>query len=191
MLSCMKRPRRSKKLILGLTGSFGSGKTTVAGIFKSLGVKVIDADEIAHKIIKPDSQIYKKIINIFGRDILKNNKAIDRYKLGRIVFSDKNLLKKLNQVIHPEIIRTIKHKVKTSKPGLIILDAPLLVEAGLVNSVDKLIVVKLDIKKQVERLENKFSLKEEEILNRIKAQLPLRYKVRIADFVIDNSGTIQ
>jgi len=186
----MKRQGTSKRLILGLTGSFGSGKSTVARIFKSLGATVIDADRIAHQIIRPGSQIYKKIINIFGKDILKKNKAIDRDKLAQIVFNNKNLLKKLNQIMHPQIIRIIKDEIKTSKSKLIILDAPLLIEAGLNNLVDKLIVVRLDTRQQIKRLLGKLSLKKSEILKRLNVQIPLEDKVRLADFVIDNSGTM-
>lgn len=182
---------RSKRLIIGLTGSFGSGKTTVAKMFKSFGAQVIDADEIAHRIIQPGSQIYKKIISVFGENILKKNKAIDRDKLARIVFGNKNLLKKINRIMHPEIIRMIKQRIKISQSKIIILDAPLLIEAGLKNLVDKLIVVKLDKRQQIERLLHKSPLKKPEILKRIKAQIPLQYKVRLADFVIDNSGRIK
>ncbi len=176
---------------MGLTGSFGSGKTTVAKIFKSQCAKVIDADEIAHRIIKPQSQIYQKIISIFGKNILKENKTIDREKLAQIVFNNKNLLKKLNQIMHPQIIKIIESQIKTSKSKIIILDAPLLIEAGLANLVDKLIVVKVKKKEQIERLQAKFSLQKGEILKRIKAQIPLQDKVRLADFVIDNSATIK
>jgi len=177
-------------MIIGITGSFGSGKTTVAGMFKSFGVEVIDVDKIAHRIIKPRSKIYKKIISAFGKDILKNNKTIDRHKLAQIVFNNKNLLKKINRIMHPEIIGMIKNRIKTSRSKLIILDTPLLIEAGLKDRVDKLIVVKVDRRHQIQRLLNKTSLTRAEILRRIKAQISLRDKVRLADFVIDNSGTI-
>ncbi len=183
--------RRDKRLILGLTGSFGSGKTMVAKIFKSFGAKVIDADKIAHRIIKPQSQIYQKIISIFGKNILKKNKTIDREKLAQIVFNNKNLLKKLNQIMHPQIIKIIKSQIKNYKSKIIILDAPLLIEAGLANLVDKLIVVKAKKKEQIERLQAKLPLQKREILKRIKAQIPLQDKVRLADFVIDNSATIK
>jgi len=177
-------------MIIGITGSFGSGKTTVARMFKSFGVEVIDVDKIAHRIIKPRSKIYKKIISAFGKDILKNNKTIARHKLAQIVFNNKNLLKKINRIMHPEIIRMIKNRIKTSRSKLIILDTPLLIEAGLKDRVHKLIVVKVDRRHQIQRLLNKTSLTRAEILGRIKAQIPLRDKVRLADFVIDNSGTI-
>lgn len=180
-----------KRLIIGVTGSFGSGKTTVAGIFKSFGAKVIDADRIAHRIIRTRSKIYKKIINIFGKGILKGDKSIDRYKLAQVVFNDKRLLEKLNRITHPEIIRIIKKKIKASKAKLVVLDAPLLIEAGLENLVDKLIAVKINRKQQIGRILKRTRIKKSEILKRIRYQIPLGDKLRLADFVIDNSGTIK
>lgn len=187
----MKRQGLIKKTILGITGSFGSGKTTVSRMFKSSGIEVIDADEIAHGFLRPKGPIYKKIVDTFGEDILKKNKIIDRHKLGNIVFDNKNLIKKLNLIMHPKIIRTIKSKIKTSKAKIIILDAPLLIEAGLKKSIDKLIVVKISRKKQIERIMKKTPLDKADILRRIRHEIPLQDKVRIADFVIDNNSTIE
>jgi dephospho-CoA kinase len=180
-----------KKIIIGITGSFGSGKTTVARIFKSFGSKVIDADKIAHKVISPESKIYKKIIDAFGKNILKKNTTVDRDKLAKIVFGKKKFLSRLNNIIHPEVIRTIKDEIKNSKAKVIVLDAPLLIEAGLEKLVDKLIVVKITREKQIKRIQNRTSLSKAEILGRIGFQIPLKDKVRLADFVIDNSGTIE
>ncbi len=188
----MKKQSHDKKIIiLGLTGSFGSGKSTVAGIFRSYGAKVIDADKIAHGLIKPGTKTYKKIINAFGRGILKRNKAISREKLAKIVFSNKRLLKRLNAIVHPEVIRIIKQKMKTSSEKVIILDAPLLIEAGLRKMVDKLIVVRIKREKQMERICKKTGLKGPDILKRIKTQISQNVKSRFANFIIDNSATIQ
>ena len=188
----MKRLKRNKKrVILGVTGTFGSGKSTVANMFKSFGAELIDADKIAHRVIRPGSEIYKKIINAFSRSILKKNKTIDRKKIAKAVFKDKKLLQKLNRIIHPEVIKIIENQICASTKDIVVLDAPLLIEAGLERLVDKLIVVSIHKKKQIERALKKASLSEADILKRIKAQIPLKDKIRLADFVIDNSSTIE
>jgi dephospho-CoA kinase len=186
----MKRPKRhkSKNIVLGLVGTFGSGKTTVAGYFRLLGAKVIDADLIAHSIIRPPGQVYKKIVRTFGARVLGKNRAIDRVRLGRLVFRDAKLVRKLNRITHPAIIRIIKDKIRRAKERVIVLDAPLLVEAGLERSADKLITVKAGRKNQLGRLLRRTRLNKDQILERLKAQIPISDKIRIADFVIDNNG---
>jgi len=188
----MKRQKQDKKqIILGLTGSFGSGKTTVARIFRSFGAYIIDADKLAHNCISPGTSAYKRIIRVFGRDILNKNKAIDRRKLAAIVFNNRNLLLRLNNIVHPQVIRTIKSKIKSSRAKIIVLDAPLLLEAGLRKIVDKLIVVKITREKQIKRIQDKTSLDKADILKRIKSQISQNVKSRFANFVIDNSATLQ
>ena len=181
---------RKKKIVLGLTGSFGTGKSSVASIFRSAGAEVIDADRIAHECLESATPSYKKIVRIFGKNILLKDGKINRPELGRMVFNNKNLLKKLNSIVHPFVVSEIKKQIKLSKEGLIVLDAPLLIEAGLKGVVDKLIVVKATQEEQIQRLLERSSLSKFEILKRIKAQIPLREKARLADFVIDNSGSI-
>jgi len=186
-----KQKAGKKKIILGLTGNFGSGKTTVAKIFRSYGGRIIDADRIAHDVIKPRGRAYKKIVAKFGSGVLRKNKTVDRSKLARIVFNDKKLLKILNKVIHPEVIRIIKSRIRKAPSKVIVLDVPLLIESGLEKLVDKLIVVNTARQKQIERIIKKTSLCKTDILKRVKHQLPLSVKARLADFVIDNSGTIK
>ncbi|MCK9594458.1 MAG: dephospho-CoA kinase [Candidatus Omnitrophica bacterium] len=188
----MREPKENKKIVLGLTGGFGTGKSTVAGILAGYGAGVIDADKINHSLIAPGTLVYKKILKAFGRDILKNNNgAIDRGKLGGIVFSDPKALKRLCGITHPAVIREVKRRVKSAKNDVVVVDAPLLIEAGLDKLVDKIIVVALSRGRQLKRLAQKTSLSRPEILKRIGAQLSLKSKVRLADFVIDNSGTIE
>ncbi|MCM8800480.1 MAG: dephospho-CoA kinase [Candidatus Omnitrophica bacterium] len=179
------------RLVIGITGSFGSGKTTVARIFKKYGAKVIDLDRLAHRCIRRGSPAYKKIIGLLGKEILNINKQINRKKLANIVFNNKKLLLKLNCIIHPKVIKIVKEKLHSFKKGIVVLDAPLLLEAGLAQIVDILIVVKIDRKIQIERIKKKFSMEEEEILKRIKAQMPLSKKIKMADFVIDNTFSLK
>ncbi|MCX5706891.1 MAG: dephospho-CoA kinase [Candidatus Omnitrophica bacterium] len=186
-----RQKQNKKKVVIGLTGSFGSGKSTVAEIFKSYGAFVIDADRIAHSSIKKSAKTYRKIIKVFGVSILNNRKEIDRGKLGKIVFNRQNLLKKLNKIIHPEVIRIIKTGIRKKKGGMIILDVPLLLEAGLAKIAPQLIVVTISRDKQIQRLLKKTYLSKTEILKRIKTQIPLRQKSRSADFIIDNSSSIR
>jgi len=186
----MKKHRPNKRIILGITGSFGSGKSTAAGIFKSAGTKVIDADSISHKIILPGTGIYKRILRLFGRGILDKSGFIDRKKLGGVVFNNPDALNRLTRIIHPEVIRNVRREIRNSTSRFIVLDVPLLIEAGLKNMVDKLVVVKASYKKQIERVGRKTGLTRPDILKRISAQMPLKEKVRLADFVIDNNGSM-
>ena len=180
-----------KKLILGVTGSFGSGKSTVSAIMKSWGAAVVDADEIARECLKPKTPTYKRIIGCFGKGILRDNAQINRAKLALCVFSNRVLLNKLNAIVHPRVIRVIKKKIKSANKSVVIIDAPLLIEAGLEKLVDKLIVVTILRNKQIKRLQKRDGLSGSLILKRIKSQLPQKEKERLADFVIDNSGTVK
>lgn len=188
----MKNPiAKTKKIILGITGSFGSGKSTVAKCFKSRNSEIIDADKLAHALIKPGSKIYRRLVKGFGKSILKKDRSINRYKLGRMVFGNKKMLRELNRIIHPEIIHILKKRIKGSAKRIIVLDVPLLVESGLEKMVDKIIVVKISEEKQMQRLIKKGRLSKEDIQKRINAQAPLSKKLRIADFIIDNNGSIK
>ena len=177
-------------MILGITGSIGSGKTTAARIFSKYHYNGIDADEIGHSLMN-NKKLKNKLIKNFGNEILSRNKSIDRKKLGNIVFSDNKKLKKLNSIIHPLIINEIKSQIKKIQKkywddSKIIIDAPLLIETNLKNYVDKVIVVKADKNKIIMRLNKKFP--REKIERILKAQMPLENKLKYADFVIENNG---
>ncbi|PIP19959.1 MAG: dephospho-CoA kinase [Candidatus Omnitrophica bacterium CG08_land_8_20_14_0_20_41_16] len=185
------RPRKYKKLIIGVTGIFGSGKSTVSRIFKSYGAKIIDADKIAHRCLLPGAKSYKRIVSSFGKGIIfKARRKINRHKLGRLVFGNRRLLKKLNSIIHPKVISDIKESIRKSEAKVIVLDAPLLLEAGLKKMVDDLIVVIIDRDELIRRLMKKASLKRPDILKRINAQISQNIKSRFANFIIDNSGAV-
>lgn len=187
----MKKQKSAKKIILGVTGGLACGKSTVAGLFSSYGAGVIDADVIAHKIIGPQGVIYKKIIALFGEGILNSDKTINRHKLAGAAFSGKKALKRLNMIMHPEVIRVVKERIKKSKAEVIVLDAPLLIEAGLTGLVDKLIVVRAGMKERISRSAKYAGLSKTEVYKRIHFQMPLKKKISLADFIIDNTGTIE
>lgn len=180
-----------RKVVIGVTGGFGTGKSTVARIFKSLGAKVIDADKIARGLLKTGTGVYKEILRVFGKKVLQESGAIDRSKLAVIVFNNENPLLKLNKIVHPEAVKIIKQKIDGVSKGIIVLDIPLLFEAGLECLADKIVVVKSNRQNQYERLLKKTSLSKIEIAKRINAQMPLSKKIRGADFIIDNDGSIE
>lgn len=176
-------------LIIGLTGGFGTGKSYAAGIFKSLGAKVLDADKLAHDSIEKDGAAYKKVVALFGPSVLTSGRRIDRRKLGKIVFNDKKLLKKLDAIIHPVVIKDIKKGIRqAAKSDVVVIDAPLLIEAGLAGETDELVVVTCPKGEQIKRCMNKFGLNKEEVLKRIGSQIPLTKKTKMADHLVDNSG---
>jgi dephospho-CoA kinase len=185
----MKRRHEGKRVILGVTGSFGSGKSTVASMFKRLGATVVDADKIAHKTLAPGSKVHEKIAACFGRGILRKDGTIDRAALAAIVFNNRRLLKRLNAIVHKEVIRVINEKVDSFNQGVMVLDVPLLIEAGLNSLADKIIVVRSKRKIQVARLLSRTHLTREAVFKRMGAQMPLSLKIRFGDFIIDNSGT--
>ena len=174
---------------LGITGVFGSGKTTVAKLIAKHGYKHINADEVGHKLLNKKS-IKEKIIKKFGKKILTNNR-INRAKLKRIVFNHHNKLVKLNKIIHPSIIKEIKSIIKNSKNKKIIVDGALLIEAKCQNLFDKLIVVKINKKEQLRRALKKKKYTKQEMYNIISSQLPQKEKLKYADIIVDNSGSLE
>jgi dephospho-CoA kinase len=175
-------------MVIGVTGNLGVGKTTVARMFRKLGAKVIDADRIAHMIIKPCTPAYRQVIASFGRGVLAGI-HISREKLAGIVFSEEKKIKKLNKITHPKILKIIKNKIKElPDKRILVIDAPLLIESGLSSWVDRLVVVKSQPGIQKQRLK-KCGFTTNEINRRLNVQLSQKTKIGLADFVIDNSGT--
>jgi dephospho-CoA kinase len=177
--------------VIGITGNFGTGKSYVASLFRALGARVIDADRIAHEVIRRGRGEYAKAVAVFGREILDKKRNIDRKKLAGAVFSDKEKLKALNSIIHPAVIEYIRKRIRRSggERRMIVIDAPLLIEAGLAGMVDSLIVVKCPRREQIKRCMRKFKMKKGEVFKRIKNQMKMSEKIKLADFVIDNGGT--
>ncbi len=186
----MKRqPRVKRGLVVGVTGSFGSGKSTAARLIARGHAEVIDADGLSHACLLPATATYRKIIRTFGRGILDKRGRIDRPALGRSVFSDSRKRKMLNAIIHPVVIREIRRRIAGRRHPLVI-DVPLLIEAGLDTAVDVIVAVTITRAVQLRRLQSKWKMPEEELLRRIHAQMPQRGRLRFADFIIDNNGPL-
>jgi len=181
-------------IIVGLTGSVGTGKSTVTNFFRELGAYMIDWDELARKATRPHSKAWKEIVEYFGEGILNADLSINRRKLAEIVFSDKEKLAKLNEIVHPKVFEEdarITDEIRSHDPdALVIKDIPLLLELSRPISVDKVIVVSASEQTQLRRLEEK-GMSPEDARNRIRSQLPLKEKIKSADFVIDNDGPLK
>ncbi len=181
-------------LTIGLTGGIASGKSTVAAMFRDLHIPVIDADEIAHRVTAIDGEAYQSIVETFGSDILDSNGAIDRRKLGAIVFHDEQKRKQLNAIVHPLVRKhMLQQKEQYARKGekAVVLDIPLLFESNLEHLVDRILVVYVDEQIQLRRLCERNGFSFEEAWARIKSQMPLEQKRKKADAVIDNNGTIE
>jgi len=180
-------------LIIGLTGGIASGKSTVAKMLRELAIPVIDADEIAREVVQIGEDAYLQIVEQFGEGILQEDKNIDRLKLGSIVFNDEAKRKLLNRIVHPAIRQKMmqkKEEYASVGEQTVVLDIPLLFESNLTHLVHKTIVVYVDDQIQLERLMERNGFSKEEAEVRIRAQLPLKEKVKKADAVIDNNGSL-
>ncbi len=181
--------------VLGLTGNIASGKSLVASMLEVRGAKVIDVDDIAKKIVEPDLPAWKKIVDAFGADVLNPDRTINRQALGDIVFNDDKKRKILNDITHPVIIQTARKKVEEYKredAKVVIIEAALIVEkGGLKDLIEGLIVVSSDEKSQIERLNKRNNLSEQEALSRIRSQMPGSEKEKHADYIVDNTGSLE
>ncbi|CAM3138297.1 dephospho-CoA kinase [Sporolactobacillus spathodeae] len=176
---------------IGLTGGIASGKSTVATWLKEMGFPLIDADQIARDVVRPGEEGLVRLVARFGRGVLHADGSLDRGKLGRLVFADQEKRKELNALLHPLIRRRMRETLDALQAqGLpvVFLDIPLLFESGLEDWTDRSIVVYVPQPIQLKRLMERNQLGEEEAMARIRAQMPLAEKRKMATAVIDNSG---
>ena len=180
-------------LNVGLTGGIASGKSTVARMLAEKGALVIDLDEIAHAVQEPESPVWRAIVDHFGRAILGPDGAIDRRKLGSVVFGDREKLEILNRLVHPAVLTEWQRRIaeiRAARPDAIILsDIPLLLEAGLKPLVDLVLLVYLPPEEQIRRLMTRNGYCRDEAMSRLASQMPIDEKLPAADIVISNDGT--
>lgn len=184
-----------KSRIIGLTGSISTGKSTVSNYLKEKGYKVIDADEITHELMQKGNANYVKIVEHFGDSILDENFEIDRKKLSKIVFSDENELKMLNNLTHPNIFNKIKKTIEISDEKIIFLDIALLIEFIKDEKwdipLDEIWLVYVNRNIQLKRLIKRNNFSKEEANSRINAQMNIDEKIGYADFIIHNDRDLE
>ncbi len=178
-----------QKLVVGLTGGFGVGKSSVAQLFRKAGAEVIDADKIAHDALKKGSPIFDHVAVLFGEAWERGGKKLNREKIAQEIFADPEKRKQLESLVHPYVYEKIKEKIDRAVKRVVLVEVPLLFEAGFETLCDKTLVVKCNSVVKQKRLKSKrFSI--EEIRAREKAQMPESLKAQKADFILDNSKFI-
>ena len=179
-------------LLVGLTGGIATGKSTVAEVFRRLGSVIIDADVLAREVVVPGEPAYDEIVATFGRGILRPDGLLDRQKLGAIVFAAPDAKKRLEAITHPRIrerfARTLAELEARDFAGLVIFDAPVMIESGNSTAMDRLVVVVTDATTQAQRLTARDALGAAAAEQRMRSQMPVAEKAKLADYVIDNSG---
>jgi dephospho-CoA kinase len=184
-------------LRVGLTGGFACGKTTVAQLMAQRGAHVVLADEIAHQLMRPGEPVYYEVVRHFGPEIVGIDGGIDRKKLAEAAFGSGRITE-LNQIVHPAVIAHqdawMKEMAAKDLAGIAVVEAALMLEAGVAKRFDKLVVVTCTLAQKIERFARRNHLgmpaAELEVARRMSAQLPDEEKVRVADYVIDNSGPL-
>jgi dephospho-CoA kinase len=180
-------------LKIGLTGGIGSGKTTAAARFAALGARVYHADEISRRALDPGAVCYDRVVSLFGREILNEDLSINRRKLGEIVFADHAKRNLLNTIIHPYVIQELfshaDQDLANDPAGIAVFEVPLLFESGMHERMDHNIVVTSDEENRVRRVMERDHLSREQVISRMRAQMPEEEKLLLADSILENNGT--
>jgi len=187
-------------LKVGLTGGIATGKSLVGRMFAELGAHIIDADKIGHELMVPGKPVYDEVVKRFGSEILNDDKTVNRGKLAEIAFDQRRpRIYELNSIVHPGVIQAYEkwmEEIGAREPQAIaILEAALLLEAGLRRRFDRIIVVSCKPQQRIERWEKRLNVDADaarkEVTRRMMAQAPDEAKIQAADYVIDNSGTVE
>lgn len=182
-------------IVAGLTGGIASGKSTVAEVLRRCGAVIIDADCIARRIVDPGQPAWQEIRAVFGEAICRPDGQIDRDALGRVVFGDADLRRRLEAITHPrvgaEIAAQLQRAARQRPDGVVIMDIPLLFETGRTEGLAEIIVVYVPQGIQRQRLMQRNGFDNEQAEARIRSQMPLEQKVRKATLVIDNGGSLE
>ena len=178
-------------MVIGLTGSIGTGKSEAARQLEALGASIISADQVGHEAYTPNTEAWEQVVAAFGDDILQDDGEIDRRKLGAVVFSDPGQLEKLNQIMHPRMARMVADKIEELRDQgveVVVVEAALLFEAGWDSLVEEVWVTDAPEQAVIERLNQRNGMSEEEARKRISSQMDRAERLERSDYVIENSG---
>lgn len=188
----MSTPSGRPFLLVGLTGGIATGKSTVSAMFQALGCALVDADVLAREVVAPGEPALAEIVHNFGPAVLGPDGRLDRQALGAVVFADADRRRRLEAITHPRIrarlARRLAELAEAGFAGVVIFDAAVIVETGNHRTMDRLVVVVADESVQIARLMGRDGISREEALRKIRSQMPLSEKVKLAHYVIDNSG---
>lgn len=179
--------------VIGLTGSIGSGKSTVSQCLAGLGAVIIDADKVGHEAFKPNTEAWREVVAAFGKQIITPSGEVDRKKLGEIVFNHPESLSRLNQIMHPRMYDMIKAQIEEYRRqgvAVVVLEAAILIEANWTSLVDEVWVTVAHEAAVLKRLKQQRGLAEEQTLARIHSQLSVEERVKHADVIINNDGDL-
>lgn len=179
--------------LIGLTGGIASGKSTVAAILKRSGAVVINADELSREVVQPGKEAWNEIVDAFGPEILQEDKTLDRRKLRKIVFDDPTARQKLEAIIHPRVRALAEakiHELATAGQSVVVYEVPLLFEGQLHQWLRPVILIACHVTTQIKRLIQRDHLTEAEAQQHINAQMSLDEKRKLADYVIENNGSL-
>ncbi len=182
-------------LNVGLTGGIGCGKSTVARMLRKKGAYIVDFDRLAHEVQEPEGPAWESVVTEFGPEVLRPDRTLDRDKLGALVFNDETKRRRLNEIVHPAVFEAWLGRleaIRMERPdAVVIADVPLLFEVGMEALVDLVVLVYLSPEGQVGRIMKRNGYTREDAALRLRSQMPIDEKVPLADFVIDNGGTVR
>jgi len=181
--------------VVGVTGGIGSGQSSVCQILSKLGCKVIDVDKKAKQIISKDRSLQKELIKTFGNEIFFKDGQLNRRLLASIAFQDEEKTQKLNRLVHPRMVSQVIEEMENArfsqKYPLVVIDAALIYEISIEQMFDSIIVVYTSLKNRVDRVMKRDGLTKDEILARVRRQIPLEEKKKWAEYVVDNDGSLE
>ena len=180
-------------LVIGLTGGIGTGKSTVSGMLAHLGAVILNADLVGHEAYLPRQNVWQEVMEAFGHEVLNERDEVDRAKLGAAVFKDPEALKRLNAIVHPWMYRRMEQllgELRSKGTKVAVLEAALLFEAGWKPLVDEVWMTFSSEENVIRRLGDRNGLAEEQVRQRMRAQLPAEERIKGADLVVNTDGTI-